>query len=218
MNKIVRESKLFKNLTEENYQALLRCFHARFITYKKGATIVDIGDDVNNIYYIAKGHARSYIIDITGEATISNDYYNDDIFGINYIANELPTYNEELKATEDTIVVICDGFRFLNPCENRCKRHIDVIGYTFKQQSDLMFRNSFRTYTLCKSKTKEKIMTYLREIKGKSKKKYFDIPYNQTELAQYLGLERSALSFELNKLKKEGYIDFYDKTYRILKK
>jgi len=218
MNKLVRESKIFQNLTEENYQAILRCFYARFVTYKKGSTIVDIGDDVNNIYYIVKGHARSYIIDINGEASISNDYYQDDIFGVNYVSNEIPTYKEELKAIEDTIVVVCDGFRFLNPCENRCKRHIDVLKYTFQRQSELLFKSSFRTYTLCKSKTREKILTYLKDVKSKTKKQYFEIPYNQTELAQYLGLERSALSYELNKLKKDGIIDFYDKTYRILKK
>ena len=64
--------------------------------------------------------------------------------------------------------------------------------------------------------TKAKIMCYLANVRAYVKSNSFDIPYNRQELADYLSVDRSALSFELSKLKKQGIIDF-NKNHFMLK-
>lgn len=216
MEKYINESLYFKNLDIENRRAILRCFNARVATYKKGSNIVNIEDEATNIYIIASGHARSYSIDEVGREYINKDFLKDDIFGLTYISNEIPLFNEYLKAIEETVVIICNGFRFLNPCENRCKRHIDTMKLSFNKLTRMITTDFYRIKVMSQSKTREKLLGYLSQFK--SRKKYFTIPYNQTELANFLGVERSALSVELNKLKKEGIIDFDGNTYRFIKK
>jgi Mn-dependent DtxR family transcriptional regulator len=66
------------------------------------------------------------------------------------------------------------------------------------------------------SSTKDKVLSYLNSYSKKIKSNDFYIPYSRMDLALYLGVERSALSYELSKLKKEGYIDF-EKNHFILK-
>lgn len=212
-----RTLKYFQKLDDFDYQAILRCFHAKFQEIQKGNNIVNIGDKTDYIYIIAEGHARSQAYDINGKTTIFKDYYPNDIFGIEYHGEENPQFLEELYAVEDTRVVACEAFRFLHPCQNLCKRHVDCMIHTISSINNNVSNLKDRTTILCQSKTRTKILTYLKNH-AKNKKKYFKIPYNQSELAVFLGLERSALSFELNKLKKEGIIDFDDKLYKIIKK
>ena len=63
--------------------------------------------------------------------------------------------------------------------------------------------------------TKKKVMAYLSNIRSLVKSNSFDIPYNRQELANYLGVERSALSKELSDLQKEGYIKFHKNHFEI---
>ena len=64
-------------------------------------------------------------------------------------------------------------------------------------------------------KFRQKVMTYLSNVRSLVKSNSFDIPYNRQELANYLGVERSALSKELSDLQKEGYIKFHKNHFEI---
>ncbi len=215
MRDYIRKTKYFENLSEQDYYAILRCFSARLILFEKGSNIVNIGDPTTNIYIIANGKARSKTYDTSGKITIIRDFINNDIFGIDYSNQKV--YLEELVALDDTYVIACNSFRFLTPCQNRCKRHIDCMKLTFENLATLMTRQSKRIIAMSQSKTRQKIFAYLKEA-SKGKKKYFKIPYNQSELALLLGLERSSLSYELNNMKREGIIDFDDNMYMLKKK
>lgn len=75
-------------------------------------------------------------------------------------------------------------------------------------------RDKLNLLTLPTARTK--ILYYLSNEARKKCSKYFTLDFNITELAQYLNLNRSSLSRELSKLKKEGLIDYHNKTFRIL--
>lgn len=65
-------------------------------------------------------------------------------------------------------------------------------------------------------KTREKLMSYLSSQAQKSGKSQFEIPFNRQQLADYLSVERSAMSLELSKLKSEGIIDFDKNSFKLL--
>lgn len=215
MKDYIRELDYFKNLDLQDYHAILRCFSASLKLYKKGSNIVNIGDNTNNIYIIATGRARSETYDVNGKTTILKDYYKNDIFGIEFDAKDI--YTEELVALEDTYIVACNRFRFITPCANRCKRHTDCMKLTFINLASQMSAQAQRIHQMSQGKTRQKIYTYLNEM-SKGQNKYFRIPYNQSELATYLGLERSSLSYELNNMKRDGLIDFDGDMFKIIKK
>ena len=74
-----------------------------------------------------------------------------------------------------------------------------------------------RVKELTKSSTKDKVLCYLNNIKSTIKKDEFNIPFDRQELANYLGVERSALSKELSTLQKEGKIEFHKNHFKIIK-
>ena len=70
---------------------------------------------------------------------------------------------------------------------------------------------------ISKRSTREKLMAYLTAQAKAADSHTFSIPYNRQELADYLGVERSAMSAELGKLKKEGILDFHKNHFQIRK-
>lgn len=217
-DKQLRKSKYFKELEDLDFYALLRCLNAQVKTFYKNENIVQDGDDASYVYIIFSGYARSYSIDFDGNRSIINDYPKDSIFGLEYHTTKQKYYKEFLLAVEDTIVIICDSHRFINPCQNRCKRHIDFMKVVFEEAGKMFVENKKRINIICQSKTREKILTYLKNVKAQTRKEYFNIPYNRQEMADFLGVERTALSYELSKLKSEGIIDYDKNSFKIIKK
>ena len=76
---------------------------------------------------------------------------------------------------------------------------------------------SIRTFQISFKKCRPRITAYLSGIARQSGSNEFDIPFNRQELADYLNLDRSALSKELMHMKNEGWVD-YHKNHFCLKK
>lgn len=216
--KLIKKSKYFKNLENMDFYALLRCLTAQVKTYEKNELIVHDGDDSNVIYIILQGYARSFTIDYNGTRSIVADFPKDSVFGMEYYLSGKKTYREHLLAVEDTVVLLCNSFRFVSPCQNRCKRHIDFMKLIYEDLARASIESKKRTSLLCINKTRDKIMNYLRGVKAQTRKEYFTIPFNRQEMAEYLGVERTALSAELSKLKSEGIIDYDKNSFKIIKK
>ena len=85
----------------------------------------------------------------------------------------------------------------------------------FLSNNNDAFLNRIKELTM--PTTKEKVMCYLNNIRSAIKSTSFNIPYNRQELADYLGVERSALSKELSELQKAGYITFHKNHFELKK-
>ena len=62
-------------------------------------------------------------------------------------------------------------------------------------------------------KIRDRLLSYLSYQAGLQKSRYIDIPLNRQQLADYLSLDRSALSKELGKMKKEGLLDYHKNSF-----
>ena len=215
--KTIKKLYLFKNLEENEITALLRCLSLKFITFRERNHIASRLDKIENIYIVTSGTIRESWYNEDGDLLTSIDYHEGDIIGLEYLSGQRKTYSGELVAIKETQVVSLDSFRFLNPCNNFCPRHTKVIinafSYLSKQNNKLL--NRIKEITM--PTTKAKVMCYLTNIKSQVKSTSFDIPYNRQELANYLGVERTALSKELSDLQKDGYIKFHKNHFEIKK-
>lgn len=212
---LAKKCILFKELEKMDFQALLRCLYVRIKTYKAQEIIEYEGSSAKNAYVILSGHARSAYFDEVGNALPGIDFFKDSIFGLEYINIKNPVYKEEFYAVEETTVMICNLFKLLTPCENRCPRHHHVINKCILEYARLLTKEKERITELGKSKTRDKVLVYLKNNIKKTNV-FVRIPYNRQELADYLGVERSALSYELSKLKKEGLIDYNKSLFMLL--
>ena len=74
-----------------------------------------------------------------------------------------------------------------------------------------------RIQVLSKVKLRDKLLTYFTQLSQAGKLRTFQLPMNRNDLAAYLGTDRSALSRELSRMKKEGLIDYRGNTVKLLK-
>ncbi len=213
---LAKKSIFFKKLSPLDFNAILRCLNIRIKAFKSNEIIEYEGNPAKNAYLVLSGNLRTAFFDVNGTAIPIKDYSHDMFFGLEYIDPNISFYQEELYATEDSIVLIADLNKLFTPCENRCPRHQAIIKECIMELARTSNSSKKRISELGQQKTKDKILKYLSNtisfLHNPTK-----IPYNRQELADYLGLERSALSKALSDLKKDGYIDYNKSTFTRLK-
>jgi len=118
-------------------------------------------------------------------------------------------------ADEDTKVLIIKMKKILSHCDKPCYFHKEIILNLLHAlaKKNIMFNKKIEI--MSKKTTKEKLMCYLSFQAKENNSSEFEIPFNRQELADYLGVERSGLSVEINKLKKDGIIDSYKNYFKI---
>ena len=215
--KSIKKIYLFKNLEENEIVALLRCFNVKIINFRARKQIATRLDKIEDLYIVLSGAVRESWYNDEGELTTYIDYREGDIIGLEYVSGVRKTFSGEIIALEDTNIMTLNSFRFLNPCNNFCPRHTKVINNAFSYLAKQNIKLLNRVKELTMPTTKEKVMCYLNNVRSTVKSTSFNIPYNRQELADYLGVERSALSKELSDLQKEGYITFHKNHFELNK-
>ncbi len=214
----LKTTKIFKDANEFECQAMMFCFKTRFKTFDKNEIIVSQGDELEYVILILKGAAIAQNIDSLGEISILSQLKCGDTYGVESAFAGEKFYKDNLIATEKSLVLFLNTHRLLNPCPNKCKRHDFVLKNLMQTVAESSMKLLDKLYHMSKKSTREKLMSYFISMSKKSNSTYFEIPFNKTELANYLSVDRSAMSTELSKMKAEGLIDFDKKQYHIIKK
>lgn len=214
----LKKTKIFSATTEEDCQAMMFCFKTRFKTFLKNQHIVEQGQDMNDIVLIVKGGAIVQNIDDMGDISILRRLKNGDVYGLESAYFAESVFKDSLIATEKTLVLFMNRHRVINPCENRCRRHDIVSKHLARIVAESNMELLDKLTHMSKKTIRDKLMSYLNSLAKKAGVNYFEIPFNKTELASYLSVDRSAMSTELTRMKEDGLIDFEKRQFHILKK
>ena len=204
--KKMKKSKIFDEISENDLKALHFCFKTRVFEVKKGEILIDEGEPFESIVLVLDGHLRSELNDYYGNTSILADYHDGETIGVEeaFTGNNISQYT--LIAIEDTQVLTMNKYSVMKPCDNMCPRHTQFQNNLVKiiSQKNIELMQKFNHIT--KHSTKDKVLSYLQYMSKKNNSKYFDIPFNRQELADYLEVERSGLSAEIGKLQREGVL------------
>jgi len=215
--KLLKETKIFKDVTEFECQAMMFCFKTRFKTYLKNEKIVKQGDPMEDAVLIVKGGSIVEHIDALGNISIIMRLKKGDVYGVESSYAGEKVYKDSVVATEKTLVMFMNKHRLITPCENRCKKHESVT----KNLTQIIAENNLNLLEklshMSKKTMREKLLSYFNSLARKSGSNYFEIPFSKTELANYLSVDRSAMSSELSKMRDEGVIDFEKRQFHLLK-
>lgn len=214
----LKKTKIFSSATEVDCQAMMFCFKTRFKTFNKNQNIVEQGQDMDDLVLIVKGGAIVENVDSMGEISILRRLKNGDVYGLESAYFGENIFKDSLIATEKTLVLFMNKHRIINPCENRCRRH-DIVSKHLAQiiaESNMELMDKLTH--MSKKTIRDKLMSYFNSLAKKTGVNYFEIPFNKTELASYLSVDRSAMSTELTKMKEDGLIEFEKRQFHILKK
>ena len=205
---VLKRTKLFSGVGEEDICTMLSCLGARLFRYKKGEYVLREGEHLNDILILAEGGLHIQRDDFWGNRSILGHIGVGEILGEAYVAPESGTLLNDVIAVEDSSVYFFDVKRVISTCSSACRFHTMVVQNLFFAISEKN-RGLVRTLDyMSRRTTREKLLTYLSEEAKKQNSASLSIPFNRQQLADYLSVDRSAMSNELCKMRDEGLLIF----------
>ena len=200
----MNEIALFNGIENKDVKSMLNCFNATTICYKNGTTIISNLANTGAIGIIYEGSANLIKIDYNGNRTIIEKLERGSIFGEVFLPN-----SDELSivATDNCTVISFDYEHITRRCKKSCPYHSKLIDNMIQILADKIVNMNNRIDILTKKTIREKLLEYFKTIEKEKLSKTFKLNLNFTELADYFGVDRSALMREIKNLKNEGFIE-----------
>lgn len=213
----LRNCPLFAGLADKDLQSMLRCLGANISRYDKGEAVIAEGDPARDVGIVLEGAVQIVQIDYFGNRSIVAGAGPSEIFGESFACAGASSVPVSVVAAEPTQVMLIDCLRIISTCSSACDFHQRMILNLLRvvAEKNLVFHQKIEV--MSKRSTREKLIAYLLQQGKQHNSSSFAIPYNRQELADYLEVERSGLSVEIGKLRKQGLIETEGKRFRILK-
>ena len=212
---VLRNSPFFQGITEAEILSVLHCVEATVVRKKKDEWIFRVGDSTQTMGLVLSGSVLSVQEDLWGHRNILAKILPGDFFGESYAATPGSVLNISVVAQEDVEILLLNINRLMTVCHNTCTHHNRLIRNLVSVLAGKVLQRDSKIIHISKRSTREKLLSYLSSESIRQGKLAFDIPYDRQQLADYLSVERAAMSAELSKLKKEGILDTH-KNYFIL--
>ena len=215
-NEVLKRTRLFAGVGEGEIESMLSCLGARLKTYKKGEYVFRQGEHISDITVLLEGNLHIRQDDFWGNRSILGEIIVGEMFGEAYATKDSGALLNDVVAIEDSVVVFFDVKRILTTCSSACRFHAIVVQNLFFAISEKNRKLVQKLEILSKRSTREKLISYLSEQAKKQNSDSFLIPFNRQQLADFLSVDRSAMSNELCKMRDEGLLEFYKNRFKLL--
>ena len=211
MNKsidILKQVAIFQNVSEKNILSMLKCLEAYEQVYTKNDILLLAGDKVSSVGIIVDGSAQIVKEDIMGNRNIVSEISIADMFGEAFACANVAKSPVTVLTTTGCKVMYIRFNRIVTTCSSSCGFHTKLISNMLSliAQKNIFLNNKIDI--LSQRSTREKLMAYFSMQMQKTGTNKFRIPFSRDELADFLCVNRSALSRELSNMKQENILDF----------
>ena len=213
---ILVKTRLFAGVTEEELGGTLSCLDARLRRYKKGEYVLQEGARLQQIAVLVSGELHIQQDDYWGNRVILSRVAAGEMFGESYIAPESDVFHSDVVAVEDSAVVFFDVRRMLTVCSSACRFHTAVVQNLLFAISEKNRRLVQKLGHISKRTTREKLISYLSAEAKRQGSGEITVPFNRRQLADFLAVDRSAMSSELGRMRDEGLLTFHKNRFTLL--
>ncbi|HZK33673.1 MAG TPA: Crp/Fnr family transcriptional regulator [Tissierellaceae bacterium] len=208
------KTKLFHEMSYQDIEKVLQCLKYRVKSFKKEECIFSIGDETQEVGLVLSGSVFIENNDFWGNRSILAAIPKDHIFAESYaLANEKLKVN--VIAAEDTEVLFLNTQSLTTMCSKACYFHTQLIQNLLSISSANNIRLSQRILNTSSKTIRGRVISYLSQESQKHRTNKFNIPLNRQELADYLNVDRSALSNELGKMRDEELLSFHKNKFQL---
>jgi len=212
----LQKTMLFQGMTDSEIAEALQVLEAHEKCYKKGETLLIAGTITERMGLVLQGSVTIESNDAWGNRTIISHVGNGQVFAETYALLENEPMLVDVTASEDCRVLFLRSGRIqsLNSSlEPWALKYITNL-LTISMHKNLIL--SGRSFHTAPKTIRGRVMAYLNSVSLQRQSWEFDIPFDRQQLADYLNLERSALSKEIGKMRREGLIDCRKNHFSIL--
>ena len=213
---ILKKCPLFFGIKEEELIRMLTCLGAEVKKFEKNDTVFAEGSEARQIGVLLSGEAESIKFDYYGNKSIINQISQSELFGEAFACAESKSLPVSIVAMDRSDVMLVNCSHILHTCSNNCAFHQQMIYNLMKDLAQKTIKFHQRIEVTSKRSTREKLLTYLDIMSKQKNSSSFTIPFNRQELADYLEVDRSGLSAEISKMRKEGILESNKNHFKLL--
>ena len=213
---ILKRTQIFSGVGADEIEPMLSCLGARLGEFGKGEYVIRQGECISDIVVLVEGNLHIQKDDYWGNRSILGRIAVGEMFGEAYVAPQSGAVLNDVVAVEKSTVIFFDVRRILTTCSSACRFHQMVIQNIFFSISEKNRKLVQKLGHMSKRSTREKLISYLSEEAKKQNSSEFTIPFNRQQLADFLSVDRSAMSNELCKMRDDGMIEFYKNNFKLL--
>jgi len=208
---ILLRSPLFEGFSEENFDAVCEEVKPVFVSYSTNEQIIREGDVQDMLYLVVSGTVRSEKLQMEGDVHLVDMYERGEFVGLDTVSTRSRVAPVTCIADTAAELLSISADRLKN---SSCRQEIDEN--IIKTLADENIKKAYKIDVISKSGLREKVSTFLQIRSQKVGSCSFHVMMTQEQMAQYLCVNRSALSHELSKMRNEGLINFKRDWYEIL--
>lgn len=203
---------LFQNINPKNKEKILKSLEANTYTYKKDNTILSTLKNENIIGIVVSGYIQITKTDYNGNITIIEKLEENSIFGSMF--SNITNSEYQIITKENTKIIIIDYDRItentnISPAYTQFIQNLLQIIFTkVKEKND-------RIEILTEKTIRNKLLKYFQITSKKNGSKNIYLPFSFTELAEYIGVDRCAMTRELKNLKEDNIIQINNKIIKL---
>lgn len=214
---IVNRCPLFRDINASELQKLLSCLSAVEKHYAKNSFVFIAGDNVTSIGIVLSGCVHIVQEDFWGNRTILTAIETGGMFGEAFSCAEIEKFPVSVIAIQPSDILLIDYKKIATICSSACAYHAALIKNMLQILANKNVMLTQKIESLTKRTTREKLLSYLSLEAQRANANKFTIPYNRQELAEYLSVDRSAMSNELSKMRDEGILLFERSKFELYK-
>ena len=210
-----KKCQVFDGIGIESLSALFACLDVKRRLLARGDALMRTGERADRIGTLLSGTLSVSAYDLEGRRTIIKRIGPAEIFAAAQALSGTEAMSVDVEADEDSDVLLVRADRILSPCENACAFHARLVRNIMRTLAVKTLELSRKIEMLSHRSTQDRLMAYLRSVAQQQGTTEFDIPFDRQQLADYLCVERSALSAEISRLSKLGLIASRKKHFTI---
>jgi CRP-like cAMP-binding protein len=213
---IIQRCPLFEGIAAGDVSALLTCLNAAERGYARNSFIFSEGEKADYVGVVLSGGVHIAQEDFWGNRTIVSHIAPGELFGEAFSCAEVERLPVAAVAAEDTEVLIIDCRRIITTCSSACAFHAGMIKNLLRILARANLALIGKIEHVTRRTTREKLLSYLSRAASAAGGAAFEIPFSRQELADYLAVDRSAMSAELSRMRDEDLIRYNRNRFELL--
>ncbi|MFT3950908.1 MAG: Crp/Fnr family transcriptional regulator [Oscillospiraceae bacterium] len=207
---------LFSGISKDDMDTLLGCLGVRKARYAAKEAIFIAGDRAEYVGALLSGRVLVVREDFYGNRSILAHIASGQLFAEAFACAGVETLPVSVFAEVESEILLLNFRKLLTVCTNSCGFHNRLI---FNLMGIMARKNILlnrKTELLSMRSTRDKLLAYLSAEATNAGRAAFEIPFNRQELADYLAVDRSAMSAELSRLAAEGVLKYRKNQFELL--
>lgn len=205
---VLKSCMLFENIQTSDMDSMLQCLNTKVKLYKKGAVILLAHDDITEVGIVLSGTIQVIKEDYLGNKHILTKLSVSDLFAEAFACAGIKKSPVTVISVTECAILFIEFRKIITVCTSACTFHTRLVENMLKLIANKNIMLNQKIELISKRSTREKLLSYFElQMKG-ADDKCFTIPFKRHELADFLCVDRSAMSRELCRLRDEGILRF----------